>query len=376
MLIELFDLRGQYSELREDINTAVTESLCSGTYILGPRVRELEKTIANYCGTSYGVGVASGSDALFLSLLACGIGDGDEVITSPFTFFATAGAITRTGATPVFVDIEPGTCNINPEKIKSRITAKTRAIVPVHVFGQMADMDAVLSLADINGLVVIEDACQAMGAEYRGRRAGSLGHAGCFSFFPTKNLGGYGDGGMVVTQDDRLAARVETLRAHGSPSKFVHESIGYNSRLDELQAAVLLVKFKHLERWIEQRNALARHYDQLLGDIVAIPLAMEGNRHTYHLYVIRSLCRDIIKTHLERNGIGCGIYYPIPLHLQKAYKHLGYKAGDLPEAERAAAEVLAIPLHPGLSSAEIEKIVQLVRDVAAQESGVRGQESE
>lgn len=364
MPIELFDLRSQYSELHDDINAAIMEVLHSGTYILGPRVRQLEKTVAAYCGVSHGVGVASGSDALFLSLLACGIGPGDEVITSPFTFFATAGAITRTGATPVFVDIDAETCNINPEKIKPKITRRTKAIIPVHVFGQMADVNAILSLAEEHGLVVIEDACQALGAEYRGCRAGSLGKAGCFSFFPTKNLGGYGDGGMVVTRDEGLAARVQFLRAHGSRGKFIHESMGYNSRLDELQAAVLLVKFKYLERWIEQRQLLARRYDRLLGQVVKTPRVMEGNRHTYHLYVIRSPHRDKIKTHLEKNGVGCGIYYPIPLHLQKAYKHLGYKAGDLPEAERAAGEVLAIPLYPGLAPAEIEKIAQLVRDVA------------
>jgi len=361
-VIELFDLRGQYFELREEINAVVMETLAAGKYILGPRVRQLEKTIAAYCGTPYGVGVASGSDALYLSLAACGIGEGDEVITSPYTFFATAGAITRTGATPVFADIDYDTCNIDPERIKNRITGRTRAIIPVHVFGQMADMDAVINLADKHGLVVIEDACQAMGAEYRGRRAGSLGHAGCFSFFPTKNLGGYGDGGMVVTGNDNLAARVEVLRAHGSRSKFVHESMGWNSRLDELQASVLLVKFKHLEMWIEKRKALAGYYNQLLGEVVNIPREMDGNRHTYHLYAIRTPHRDTIKTYLQRNGIDCGIYYPIPLHLQAAYRHLGYKAGDFPEAERAAGEVLAIPVHPGLAFPEIEKIARLVRE--------------
>ena len=364
MNIDLFDLRGQYFDLQDDINEAVMGVLSTGEYILGPRVRQLEQTIAAYCGKAYGVGVASGSDALFLALRACGIGEGDEVITSPFTFIATAGAISRTGATPVFVDIESGGCNIDPKLIEPQITIKTRAIIPVHIFGQMADMDAVAYLAKKHDLVVIEDACQAMGAENRGRRAGSLGQAGCFSFFPTKNLGGYGDGGMVVTGDDRLAARVKSLRAHGVGRKFVHDSIGCNSRLDEVQASVLLVKFNHLEGWIEQRTALARIYDQLLGDLVAIPRVMKGNRHTYHLYVIRSSHRDTIRAHLERNGIGCGIYYPLPLHLQRAYKHLGYQVGDFPEAERAAGEVLAIPLHPGLAPAQIASIAQLVRDGA------------
>ncbi len=361
-MIELFDLRSQYFALREEITAAVLETLAAGKYILGPRVRQLEKNIASCCGTSFGIGVASGSDALYLSLSACGVGAGDEVITTPFTFFATAGAITRTGATPVFADIDGDTFNIDPEKIKHRITGRTRAIVPVHVFGQITDMDAVIDLAGQNGLVVIEDACQAMGAEYKGRRAGSLGHAGCFSFFPTKNLGGYGDGGMVVTGNSSLAARIEVLRAHGSRSKFVHEAMGYNSRLDELQASVLLVKFKYLETLIEKRKALAAHYNQLLGDAVKIPRETEGNRHTYHLYVIRSPRRDAIKTYLQKNGIDCGIYYPIPLHLQPVYKHLGYKAGDFPEAERAAGEVLAIPAHPGLTFPEIERIARLVRE--------------
>ena len=360
----LFDLRGQYNLLREEIDAAVREVLASGEYILGPRVRLLEENLAACCGVPYGVGVASGSDALLLALLACGIGKGDEVITTPFTFFATAGTISRTGATPVFADIEPVTCNIDPEKISALISPRTRAIVPVHIFGQMADMDAVLDLARAHRLLVIEDACQALGAGNKGRKAGSLGHAGCFSFFPTKNLGGCGDGGMVVTRDPQVADRVMSLRTHGSRQKFIHHSVGCNSRLDEIQAAVLLVKLKYLDSWIEQRVALAGEYNRLLDGVVVTPGLLPGNRHTYHLYVVGSPQRDRIKEHLERNRVGCGVYYPVPLHLQQAFHHLGYREGDFPVAERSARDLLAIPAHPGLATAETGRIASLVREAA------------
>ena len=286
------------------------------------------------------------------------------MITTPFTFFATAGSIWRTGATPVFADIEPVSFNINPEKIKALISPRTRAIVPVHIFGQMADMDALLDLASAHQLPVIEDACQALGAGNRGRKAGSLGQAGCFSFFPTKNLGGCGDGGMVTTRDPQVADRVKSLRAHGSRQKFIHHSVGCNSRLDEIQAAVLLLKLKYLDGWIEQRVALAGEYNRLLDGVVDTPGLLPGNRHTYHLYVIGSPQRDRIKEHLERNRVGCGVYYPVPLHLQQAFHHLGYREGDFPVAERAARELLAIPAHPGLSTAEPGKIASLVREAA------------
>lgn len=361
MDIALFDLRNQYRVLKSEIDEAIQDVLAAGEYILGPQVRRLEEEVAGYCGVKYGVGVASGTDALFLSLVACGIGEGDEVITTPFTFFATAGAISRSGATPVFVDIDPSTYNIDPKKIEARITGRTKAVIPVHIFGQMADMDEILNLSRKYNLAVIEDACQAMGSENRGRKAGSLGITGCFSFFPTKNLGCYGDGGMVVTGDEKIAAKIKSLRAHGSSKKFFHDTVGYNSRLDEIQAAILLVKLKHFEEWLDKRVALAELYSRLLKGIVDIPYIASGNKHTYHLYMIRTLQREPIKKYLEKNGVSSGVYYPLPLHLQAAYKSLGYKKGDLPVAEKASEELLAIPLHPELAFSETKRIDLQVR---------------
>ncbi|BAF59295.1 predicted pyridoxal phosphate-dependent enzyme [Pelotomaculum thermopropionicum SI] len=361
MTVALFDLKRQYQSLENEITGAIREVLAGGEYILGRRVQMLEEQVAAYCGARYGVGVASGTDALFLSLAACGVGRGDEVITTPFTFFATAGAISRTGAIPVFADIDPRTFNIDPEKIEARITGRTRAVVPVHIFGQMADMDAILEIAGKYGLAVIEDACQAIGSENKGRKAGSLGLAGCFSFFPAKNLGCCGDGGMIVTSNEKLAARIRSLRAHGSSKKFFHETIGCNSRLDEIQAAVLLVKLKYLEKWLNRRAALAGLYSSLLKGAVVTPFVAPGNRHTYHLYVIRTPRREAVKRHLEKNGVSCGLYYPLPLHLQPAYQWLGYRKGDFPEAEKASEELLAIPLYPELTRAEVERIALLVR---------------
>ncbi|OPY57874.1 MAG: UDP-2-acetamido-2-deoxy-3-oxo-D-glucuronate aminotransferase [Pelotomaculum sp. PtaU1.Bin035] len=361
MGVALFDLQSQYLNLRSEINEAVGDVLAAGRYILGPRVQMLEEQVAGYCGVKYGVGVASGTDAIFLSLVACGIGEGDEVITTPYTFFATAGAISRAGATPVFADIDPLTYNIDPEKIEAGITGRTKAVIPVHIFGQMADMDAILTLARKYNLVVIEDACQALGSENRGRKAGSLGVAGCVSFFPTKNLGCCGDGGMVITSDEKIAAKIKALRAHGSSKKFFHDTAGCNSRLDEIQAAILLVKLKYLEEWLDERAALAAHYSRLLTDIVETPFVMPGNRHTYHLYVIRAPQRELIKKYLEKNDVSCGMYYPLPLHLQVAYESLRYRKGDFPEAEKASETLLAIPLYPELALSEAERIALLIR---------------
>lgn len=361
MSIALFDLRSQYRQLETEIDKAILEVLSDGEYILGPRVQMLEEQVASYCGVKYGIGVANGTDALFLSLLACGIDTGDEVITTPYTFFATAGAISRAGATPVFVDIDPHTYNIDPEKIEAKISCRTKAIIPVHIYGQMADMDAILNIARKNNLVVIEDACQAMGSENRGRKAGSLGITGCFSFFPTKNLGCYGDGGMVVTGDEKIAAKIRSLRAHGSNKKFIHEMVGCNSRLDEIQAAVLLIKLKYLDEWLNKRIDLADLYARLFEGNVVTPYSATGNKHTYHLYVIRSPKRESIKKHLENNGVACGLYYPLPLHLQSAYKNLRYRKGDFPEAEKASEELLAIPVDPDLTCSEIERIALLVK---------------
>ena len=361
LVIALFGLQRQHRNLQKEINEAVQDVLAAGEYVLGPRVQMLEKQVAGYCGVEHGVGVASGSDALFLSLVAYGIGGGDEVITTPYTFFATAGAISRAGATPVFVDIDRRTYNINPEQIAEKISARTKAVIPVHIFGQMADMDAILELSRRNGLVVIEDACQAIGSEKNGRKAGSLGHAGCFSFFPTKNLGCVGDGGMVVTRDEKIAAKIRSLRSHGGKQKFFYDTVGCNSRLDEIQAAVLLVKLKYLDDWLNQRAVLAKRYNHLLGEAVAIPYVAPGNRHTFHLYTIRTAQRDRLKNQLEKHGVSCGLYYPLPLHLQQAYKSLGYGKGDFPEAEKASGELLGIPLYPELTITEIEQITSLVR---------------
>lgn len=361
MDIALFDLRNQYRILKSEIDEAIQDVLTSGEYILGPRVKRLEEQVAGCCGVKYGVGVANGTDALYLSLVAYGIGSGDEVITTPFTFFATAGAISRTGAKPVFVDIDPRTYNIDPARIEARITGRTKAVIPVHIFGQMADMDTILYLSGKYNLAVIEDACQAMGSENKGRKAGSLGLTGCFSFFPTKNLGCYGDGGMVVTGDEKIAAKIKSLRAHGSSRKFFHDTVGYNSRLDEIQAAILLVKLKHLEEWLKERTALAELYSRLLKDVVVTPYVESGNKHTYHLYMIRTSQRESIEQCLKRSGVSCGLYYPLPLHLQVAYKSLGYRKGDFPEAEKASEELLAIPLDPELAGSETRRIDLLVR---------------
>lgn len=361
MSIALFDLKRQYLNLQEEIDISVRAVLEGGDYILGLRVRALEEQIAHFCGVKWGAGVASGTDALFLSLKACGVGPGDEVITSPYTFFATAGAVSLTGARPVFADINPRTYNIEPEKIEARITSRTKAIVPVHIFGQMADLDAVLEIARKYGLAVVEDACQALGSENRGRKAGSMGLAGCFSFFPTKILGCCGDGGMVVTGDEKVAAKIKTLRVHGSNKKFFHGEVGCNSRLDEIQAAILLVKLKHLDRWIDKRIALAGHYSRLLEGFVATPRLEPGNRHTYQLYVIRTPLRDSLREHLARNRVSSGLYYPLPLHLQGAFKNLGYRQGDFPEAEKASKELLALPLYPELEISEVERVASLVR---------------
>lgn len=359
--IALFDLLTQSRSLEKEILEAIQEVMATGEYILGARVRALEEKMAQYCGATYGVGVASGTDALYLSLLACGIGPGDEVITSPYTFFATAGSIARTGAVPVFADIDPRTYTIDPEKVKGKITGRTRAILPVHLFGQVADMEALLDLAQKYNLVVLEDACQALGSARKGKMAGSEGLAGCFSFFPTKNLGCFGDGGMVVSKDESIAARIRSLRAHGASKKFMHDTLGCNSRLDEIQAAVLLVKLKYLEPWLHRRIALAHHYSTLLESIVETPCVAPGNRHTYQLYVIRTNHRDWLQKHLKKNRVASGVYYPLPLHLQEAFKELGYRKGDFPEAEKASRELLAIPCYPELPAADLERIVFLVR---------------
>jgi dTDP-4-amino-4,6-dideoxygalactose transaminase len=369
MRIPLLDLKAQYNSIKNELETVVKEVLESNQFILGPKVEELEKAIAEYCGVTYGVGVASGTDALILVLTALGVGSGDEVITTPFTFFATAEAISRVGARPVFVDIDPNSYNINVELIEEKITDKTKALLPVHLFGQPANMIELKKICQEYSLLLVEDACQAIGAKYEDKMVGSWGDAACFSFFPSKNLACAGDGGMVVTNDALIAEKVKLLRHHGSRQKYFHEILGYNSRLDAIQAAILNIKLKYLNFWNNQRREKAAYYNQLLADLpVKTPFEDNRAKHVYHLYVIRTPRREKIRQALFKNGIASGVYYPLPLHLQKAYAHLGYKPGDFPEAEKASQEVLALPLYPELPLEAVEEIVTVIRSVLTKKS--------
>jgi dTDP-4-amino-4,6-dideoxygalactose transaminase len=358
MKVPLLDLVAQYNTIRDEIREAVDEVFESQRFILGPRVTELEERVAGYCGVSHAVGTASGSDAILLALAALDIGAGDEVITTPYSFFSTVSGITRLGARPIFADIDPRTYNVDPERVAQAIGPRTKAVLVVHLYGQTAEMDPILEAAGARGIPVIEDACQAIGAGYRGRPAGSMGLAGCFSFFPSKNLGGAGDGGMITTDDGALAERLRVLREHGGRRRYYHDEVGINSRLDALQAAVLLVKLRHLDEWTEGRRRNAARYDELLSELgeIVTPTALPYNRHIYNQYVIRSPRRDGLKEHLHGAGIGCEIYYPVPLHLQACFAFLGSKEGDCPEAERAAAESLALPVYPELTAPMQEEV--------------------
>ncbi|QDT65530.1 DegT/DnrJ/EryC1/StrS family aminotransferase [Calycomorphotria hydatis] len=363
--VPFIDLPAQYDTIRDEVQTAVQELFEKQAFVLGEPVQELEKEIAAYCDSAEAIACASGTDALILSLMAAGIGPGDEVITSPFTFFATAGAIHRVGATPVFVDIEPTGFNIDPEKIEAAITDKTKAIMPVHIFGQVAEMEPIWRVAIRNGLTVIEDACQAIGATYRGRRAGVLGTTGCFSFFPTKNLGGAGDGGIITTDDAEIAKKLRRLRVHGDIGGYNHVEVGFNSRLDALQAAVLRIKLRKLDEWSDGRNQNAKRYNDLfrhyqLLDLVETPTVLPDRRHVYNQYVLRvtGTGRDDLRKSLLGDGIGCGVYYPIGLHMQTCFAPLGYTEGDMPECERACSEVLALPIFPELTATQQETVVR------------------
>jgi len=373
MKVPFLDLKAQYQKIKRDIDQAISEVVSEQHFILGPKVEALEETIAAYSSARYGIGVASGSDALALSLLALGIGSGDEVITTPFTFFATAGSVSKVGAKPVFVDIDPKTYNLDPSKIEERITSSTKAVMPVHLFGQCADMEPIKELAQRHNLWTIEDAAQAIGSDYKkdstpSQRAGSIGDVGCFSFYPSKNLGGFGDGGMVTTDDEELARRLKLLRVHGASSKYYYQSIGVNSRLDALQAAVLLAKFRFLEEWTNKRRENAAYYDQLfvksdyqsLG--IELPHVQYNNRHIYNQYVIRVPKRDELREFLTQEGIGTDVYYPLPLHLQECYRDLGYKEGDFPHAEKAARDTLALPIYPELTREQQEYVVSKVAE--------------
>lgn len=363
MKIPILDLTAQHKSIKFEIDAAIKRVIDSQHFILGPEVENFEKDVAAYCGTKYAVGVASGTDALILSLKALGIGPGDEVITTPFTFFATAESASLVGAKPVFVDINPKTYCINPELIEDKITKNTKAIIPVHIFGQCADMDRILEIAGINNLKVIEDAAQAMGATYKGKQAGSMGDTGALSFFPSKNLGGFGDGGMVITNNKEIADKIKMLRVHGSTIRYIHSAVGANSRLDALQAAILRVKLKHLDKWLEGRRNVAQYYNDNLKNIDALitPYTPPYNTHTYHLYVLRVMpSPDKLSKFLNDAGIEARTYYPVPLHLQECYKGLGYKKGDLKESESAASQTVSIPLFPELGDKNMSFIVDNV----------------
>ena len=362
--IPVLDLKAQYQSIKDELDAAVLEVMASGYFVLGPNVKALEAELATYVGCQYGVGVASGSDALRLSFAALDIGPGDEVITTPFTFVATANTISHAGARPVFVDIDPATFNIDPAKIESAITGRTRAIVPVHLYGQPAEMDAILEIARRHDLRVIEDCAQAIGAEDGGRRVGSLGDMACFSFYPTKKLGAYGDGGMITTNNADIAERIDVLRRQGGKTRYYHEILGFNSRLDEMQAALLRVKLRHLDDWQARRRQVAARYDELLGEVdgVRVPCVRPDVTHVYHQYTIRLLRRDALQEHLKECGIGAMIYYPLPLHRQGLYRDLGYREDSLPVSEQAGREVLALPMYPELTEEQIQQVVGAIRE--------------
>jgi UDP-2-acetamido-2-deoxy-ribo-hexuluronate aminotransferase len=362
-VVPMVDLKIQFRNIKDEILKVVTEILAGGQYILGPRVSELEKKIADYIGVSEAVGVASCTDALHLSLDSFGIGQGDEVITSPFTFFATVEAILYMGAKPVFVDIEPDTFNIDVNQIEAKITEKTKAILPVHLYGHTADIEEILNIARGRGLKVIEDCAQSFGGGLNSRKAGSFGDAGCFSFYPSKNLGGYGDGGIVVLDDSRIAGTIRELRNHGSKASYIHEKVGFNSRLDEIQAGILLVKLKYIDEYNEQRRRKAALYSELLSDKVKCPVEKEGVYHVYHQYTVRSPLRDELQKRLREKGISSVVYYPVPLHLQEAVGFLGYRRGDFPVAEKVCQEVLSLPIFPELKESVIEEIAEIIRQI-------------
>jgi dTDP-4-amino-4,6-dideoxygalactose transaminase len=364
--VPLLDLTAQYRAIKADVDAAIADVMESQHFILGPKVEQCEQAIARYCGSTHAIGVSSGSDALLACLMAEGIGPGDEVITTAYTFFATAGAIARVGATPVFVDIDPDTCNLNPSRIAAKVTARTRAVMPVHLYGQMADMDAVMDLAARFSLVVIEDAAQAIGAEHDGKRAGTIGDYGCFSFFPSKNLGAAGDAGMIVTNDARRAEKLRCLRSHGANPKYHHRLIGGNFRLDAIQAAIVSAKLPYLDRWTAARQRNATLYSELLEELVpsrqiGLP-SVVTDRHIFNQYVIRTADRDGLKKALQSRGVATEIYYPVPMHLQECFAGLGHPIGAFPESERAAKETLALPVHPELTADQAQYVAGCILD--------------
>jgi dTDP-4-amino-4,6-dideoxygalactose transaminase len=370
--VPILDLTRQYRSIKDEIDEAVQRVVASGRYVLGEEVQAFEQEVAAFCGVNHAIGVASGTDALLLSLRALGIGQGDKVIVPSFTFFATAGVVHNVGATPVFADIDPDTFNIDPSEIRRRLTQDARlrtqvkAIIPVHLYGQMADMDELMAIAKQYDLSVVEDAAQVIGAEHKGQKAGAVGHLGCFSFYPTKNLGAYGDGGMVITNDEALAGRVRLLRAHGAEPKYYHHMVGVNSRLDALQAAILRVKLPHLSEWSRARQGVADRYDERFSAMggIAPPVRSSGRTHIFHQYTIRVLDgkREPLRQYLREQGIGTMIYYPRPLHLQECFEGLGYSVGDLPHSEAASEAVLSLPIFPELTEQEQDHVVRAVED--------------
>jgi dTDP-4-amino-4,6-dideoxygalactose transaminase len=364
--IPMLDLTAQYRIIEKEIKTAIDEVLESQHFILGPQVTALENEVAEYCGTSFAVGVASGTDALILALSALGIGAGDEVIVPSFSFIATADSVSLLHATPVFVDIDPETFCVDVAQLEAKITDRTRAIIPVHLYGQSVDMDPILDLARRYKLAVVEDNAQAIGATYKGKKTGSMGDIGCISFFPSKNLGAYGDGGMIVTNSEEVYRHLRSLRAHGATKKYFSVEQGWNSRLDELQAAILRVKLRYLDVWSEGRRSRADLYDRVLGEIpeVRTPKRTGWGNHVFHQYTVRVQNRDAIGKALLERGVPSVVYYPVPIHLQPMYSSLAYNAGDLPECEKACAEVLSLPIYPELTNEQIEYVARMLAEVA------------
>ena len=357
-MIPFLDIKAQYQSIKSEIDAAVLGVLASGQYVLGEEVLRFEQEFADYCNVKHAIAVNTGTSALHLALLAAGIGPGDEVITVPFTFVATVSAICYAGARPVFVDVEPVTLTMDPAGIEAKITSRTKAIIPVHLYGQMADMDAIKAIADRHGIPVIEDACQAHGAQYKGRRAGSIGVSGCFSFYPGKNLGACGEGGLVVTNNDDHAKTMRMLRDWGQEQRYHHLLKGFNYRMDAIQGAILRVKLRHLEDWTEARRAHARRYSSLLAGLphLKLPVETADRRHVFHVYAVRSADREGLQRVLSAEGIPSGLHYPIPVHLQKAHADLGYQAGDFPVSEAAAREVLSLPIYPEMPSRHIDQV--------------------
>jgi dTDP-4-amino-4,6-dideoxygalactose transaminase len=362
MHIPLVDLKQQYQDIKEEVLTEIAQALDGMQLFLGKNVQAVESGFAAYCDTKFGIGVGSGTDALHIAIRACGIGRGDEVITVSHTFIATVEAIILAGAKPVLVDIDPGTYDMDATQIEKAITKQTKAIIPVHLYGQPADMESIKALARANSLKIIEDSCQAHGGEYHGQRTGSLGNAGCFSFYFTKNLGAYGEAGMITTSDPEIAERCRMIRDHGQNKKYHHALMGFNGRLDEVQAAILKVKLQYLDKWIEKRREIAKAYDSGLPQQLITPRETHGTKHVYHLYVIRTPERNRLKEWLESKGISTGMHYPVPVHLQEAWRHYGGEVYSLPITEKITGEILSLPVYPELSREEVDYICENVRE--------------